>query len=164
MSLGDFIPNNLKKNLLLPDGLKIGMVLRAFVNFTNPPKEKRFVIVGFKDDSISVASVLINTNVNLNINYNQELQSQHLFFENEDRTYLTHDSYIDCSCIHELSLSEINEKVDVDPTIVIGSVEKDDLNIIMNTLVDSDFIKGKHKKRYGFYEYNFDNEQDLAAE
>jgi len=45
VKLGDFFSKKEKKYLLLPKGLVIGTVIRAFVDFTNPPKEKRFIVV-----------------------------------------------------------------------------------------------------------------------
>lgn len=146
MDLGDYLSEEQKKSLYIPKGIQIGTVIRAFVNTTNPPKIKRFVVVGFKNDKISLASVLINSEVNIKYNFHQELVCQHLLFESENRPYLSKDSYVDCSEIHTLSVSELNDKLDKDPSIAIGVVEKEDLDLIMKTLVNSDFIKGKHKK------------------
>jgi hypothetical protein len=153
MNLGDYLENDSKKKLLLPEGLKIGTVIKAMVYSTTPPKEKRFIIVGFNEDSISLASVLINSNINLRVNYCEELVSQHISLLAENRSYLTHDSHVDCSGYHPMDISELNEKIDSNPTIIIGEVDKTDLDLIMYTLVNSDFIKGKYKKKFGFYEY-----------
>lgn len=153
MKFEDFLPKEDKKSLLLPKGIVLGMVIRAFVNFTNPPKEKRFIVVGFHQDKLNMASVLINSEINFKVNYSPELANQHLLFVSEGRTYLTKDSYIDCSEIHTIDLEEINQKINDKPEIIIGSVEKSDLDEIMKMLANSPVIKGKIKKRCGIYDY-----------
>lgn len=55
----------------------IGAVLRMMVIDTNPPKIKRFIIVGESDDSLTLASVYINTELNIKVNYNMDLRCQH---------------------------------------------------------------------------------------
>lgn len=49
MSLGDHFPKEFQHEHT-ERTLKIGMVLKLFVNDTTPPKEKRFIIVGFSED------------------------------------------------------------------------------------------------------------------
>lgn len=51
----------------------IGTVLRMMVKGTTPPKVKRFIIVGESADSLTLASVYINTELNMKVNYNLDL-------------------------------------------------------------------------------------------
>ena len=155
MRLGDFLPNERKKSLKLPKGIAVGTVLRAFVNFTTPPKEKRFIVVGFHEDEIHLASVLINSDINFNINFGTEMIACQYEIKKGDREYLEHDSFVDCSELHNIDLSEINSKIDKDPDMVIGHVEKEDLDGIMKTIQSSKTIKGKIKKKCGVYDYKF---------
>lgn len=160
MKLGEYFSKKEKKALLLPEGIIVGTVIRAFVHFTNPPKEKRFIVVGFHEDKINLSSVLINSEINLNVNYTQELAYEHLFFKQIEREYLSHDSYIDCSEIHSIDISDINKKIDENPSIIIGQVSKSDLDRIMKQIIDSEVVKGKIKRRCGIFDYKFKNEQN----
>ncbi|MGJ8591715.1 MAG: hypothetical protein ACSHXF_04165 [Aquaticitalea sp.] len=156
MNFGDYFSNEEKKSLLLPKGLIIGTVIRAFATFTIPPKEKRFIIVGFKHNKIHIACVLINSDLNLNVNNTPELIDHQLKLSSEGREYLDHDSFIDCSEIQSLDISDINKKIDENANIILGQVAKKDMDIIIKTMIDSDLIKGQHKKRCGFFDYKFD--------
>jgi len=49
--------------------LQIGSVLKLHVKDTNPPKEKRFIVVGKTIDGICLATVYINSAINKNIHY-----------------------------------------------------------------------------------------------
>lgn len=156
MSLGGHLSNKDKKSLFLPNGVVIGTVIRAFVTVTNPPKEKRFIVVGFHENKIDLASVLINTDINPTFNYNSELVLHHLLFESQNREYLDYDSYVDCSDIKHLNREEINRKINKNPSIVIGHVQKQDMDKIMLQILHSRIIKGKVKRRCGIFDYEFD--------
>lgn len=75
----------------------IGTVLRMAVRDTNPPKIKRFIIIGASVDSLTLASVYVNTEFNIKVNYNLDLQCQHIEFDTTGRDYLDHTSFVDCS-------------------------------------------------------------------
>ena len=45
----------------------IGTVIKAFLANTNPPKEKRFIIVGESYDHLFLACVFINSEINENV-------------------------------------------------------------------------------------------------
>lgn len=74
MDLSNFLPDDFKKDFTSRN-LKIGTVLRLSVKDTNPPKIKRFIVVGKTIDGLSLASVYINSQINLKVNWNIELQS-----------------------------------------------------------------------------------------
>ncbi len=157
MSLGDYLSKEEKKSLLLPEGIIVGTVLRAFVPSTHPPKEKRFVVVGFKDDEIHLAAVLINSKINFKVNFNDELIAHQIPLNLQGREYLTHDSYVDCSEIFSINIQAVNEKIEDGPESVIkGHMSKNDLHRVINTLVNSDLIKGKLKKKFGLFDYPLD--------
>lgn len=132
--------------------LALGTVVRAFVTFARPPKEKRFVIIGIKDDHSSYGVVLINSEINLNVNYSPYLVSQHIEVASAGRNYLTHDSFIDCTEIFSIPKSEIDQIIELDQDVIKGNVSKQDFDLIINMIVASDLIKGKIKKRFGVYD------------
>jgi hypothetical protein len=119
---------------------------------TRPPKIKRFIIVGASTDSLTLASVYINTELNIKVNYNLDLQCQHIELGIEGRAYLDHKSFVDCSKLKIIDCSELAEIIQNRPSVIIGSVSDDDLDLIKTQIIHSSTIKGKIKKRYGFYD------------
>ena len=87
----------------------IGTVLRMTVKDTIPPKVKRFIIIGESVDSLTLASVYINTELNIKVNYNLDLQCRHITLESNGRDYLDHTSFVDCSKLKIIDRSEICE-------------------------------------------------------
>lgn len=144
--LGDLFPNALKKQLI-----EVGAVLKIHIEVVTPPKVKRFIVVGFNEEKVLLAAVLINTEINPNVfpevSYKRTL---HIELEAEDRPYLVHTSYVNCSQIIEHPVSDIEQFVVEDPSIHIGTVSTLDLEQIITTLKGAKSIKPKIKKRYGF--------------
>ncbi|WP_316742493.1 hypothetical protein [Pedobacter antarcticus] len=58
MSLSDSFPGNFRQEFAQRN-LKIGSVIRLYVRDTNPPKEKRFVLVGQSYDKLIFAAIFI---------------------------------------------------------------------------------------------------------
>ena len=130
----------------------IGTVLRMMVKDTTPPKVKRFIIVGESADSLTLASVYINTELNIKVNYNLDLQCQHIEFQAAGRDYLDHTSFVDCSKLKIIERAELCAIIQNRPAIIIGKLDQQDFEIIRRQLICSKTIKGKIKKRYGFYD------------
>ena len=98
--LGDFLPQEIKEQLA-KSNFKIGTVLKYHVDFTNPPKEKRLIVVGVDSEKVLFAAVLINTEVNPNIFRSPQMKDLHLYLDSNGREYLSHPSHVDCSNIFE---------------------------------------------------------------
>lgn len=119
MSLSDHFPKKFQHEHT-ERTLKIGMVLKLFVNDTTPPKEKRFIIVGFSEDKFSLASVYINSDINKNINWSQEQQALQLELTSETRGFLDWDSYVDCSKLILRETLELQTVYASRPEVCIG--------------------------------------------
>ena len=132
--------------------LSAGTVLKLFVTDTNPPKTKRFIIVGFDDDKVRLAYVYINTGINRNFAWSIELECLHLKLEARGRAYLDHDSWVDCSDIIIKETSEILDLVNKRTEAITGHLNNEDFRDIITLLRSSPKIKGKIKKRFGLYE------------
>ena len=130
--------------------LEIGCVIRKFVQFTIPPKEKRFIVVAFTEDKIALAAVLINTSVNENVNYTADLKSLHIPLDHNGRSYLDHASFIDCSELYEESVSILKSALKVDPGCLLGNLSEADLVKTQRLIAQSPSIKPYKKKRFGF--------------
>nr|MBZ1362377.1 hypothetical protein [Dyadobacter fermentans] len=122
------------------------------VKDTTPPKVKRFIIVGESADSLTLASVYINTELNMTVNYNLDLRCQHLEFPADGRDYLDHTSFVDCSKLKIIERAELCAIIQNRPTIVIGKLDQQDFEMVRRQITCSTTIKGKIKKRYGFYD------------
>ena len=77
--LGDSFPEEFKRRFA-EKNLKVGSVIRALVKDTNPPKTKRFILLGISADKLAVATLYVNTEINPNIFSTEELRNLH--FEN----------------------------------------------------------------------------------
>lgn len=150
MSLGEFFPEAFKADYARRN-LEVGSVLKLYVKDTKPPKEKRFIIVGKNIDGLCLATVYINSEINENINYSPELKELHLPFQAAGRTYLDHDSFVDCSEFVIREQKEIEYAIKNRPGVVIGTLCEMDLTAVRNKLINSPKIKRKDKKRFGFY-------------
>jgi hypothetical protein len=154
MSLSDYFPEEIQNNYK-ERALKVGAVLKLFVSDTNPPKEKRFIVVGFTEDKLSLASLYINSEINTNINWSQEKQSLQLEFIPDNREYLDWTSFIDCSEFILRETNEIQKAIEKRPEAIIGEINDADLELIITTVRHSTTINGKYKKRYGIIDlYN----------
>jgi hypothetical protein len=95
--------------------------------------------------------VFINSAINPNINFSDELRQLHCFFPASGRVYLDHDSFVDCSTIYARGHEELYEAMKNRPEALLGVLDPKDLQIVRNTIIRSPKIKGKDKKRFGFF-------------
>ncbi len=154
MSLGDSFPDSYKSDFSKRN-LKIGKVLRLKVKDTKPPKIKRFIIVGFSKDRVTLASVYINSEINRNINWSQEQQSLQVETTPDDnRDYIDKPSYIDCSKLIIQDYEQIQSAIESRPGAVIGELSFHDLDYIIKRIREAKTIKNKLKKRYGIIDFS----------
>jgi hypothetical protein len=131
--------------------MPIGTVIKAHVIHTNPPKTKRFIIVGYYEGNAII--VFFNSEINAIHNYSSELRALHIPFESNNKSYLRKNCYCDCARLYIENAQQLHDAVKTNPDIVLGQLEKEDLDKVINMLKSSPTIKGTHKKRYGFYNY-----------
>lgn len=148
-NFSDFFPDELKEQIA-NNNLKVGAVLRIPVSFTTPPKVKRLIIVGFDSQNIALASVLINSEINPNKFPTQRLKDLHLELDENNRDYLDHTSYVDCSQIREMEVTSIKSMLMDDPAICIGALDTTDLTNVIDKIKTAHTISNKVKKKFGF--------------
>ncbi len=148
-SLGDFFPNELK-NQFATEQLKVGAVIKAFSKEAG--KVKRMIIVGIDEQNIYLSSVLINSKLSqIHLN-NPTLYADILEFKpNENRKYLDHKSFIDCSEIHIEPIHKFKEAISNNPNAYLDCVSNSDLTLIRDTIKNSKNIKAHIKKRFGLF-------------
>ena len=132
-TLGDSFPENLKEDFTSRN-LKVGSVLKCRVDDTNPPKYKRFIVVGISFDKIALGAVYINSEINENVHYTDELKALQILFESNGRDYLDHDSYIDCSKIYPKKLEQIKDVVKNDINCYLGDLSEVDFKSIRSVV------------------------------
>lgn len=128
--------------------LEVGNVIKCFTSHTNPPKEKRFVILGVNENGDYVGFVFINTNVNFNIINSQELLDLQYPVKNKSNDYLDHDSFIDCSELFEFDRQTLYELLIKEPERALGKVSPEDLEILFGLVKSSPIIEPKILKKY----------------
>lgn len=94
--------------------LVVGCVLRMHVQDTNPPKVKRFVVVGKSGDNINLATVFINSRIHPYIAEKPHLAESQVHIDPGQCSFIDHDSYIDCSKIVSRSFQDIISGISAD--------------------------------------------------
>lgn len=150
-SLGDFFSDDLRKDFSRRN-VKVGSVLKLKVKDTNPPKVKIFIIIGQNIEEFSLATLYINTDINFNINFSQELINLQIPISKNDYCFLDHDSFVDCSKLMFKERSEIERILSQRPDAFIDELDEEQISFFKEIIKKSTTIKGKIKKRYGFYE------------
>ncbi len=150
MSLADSFPDEYK-NKFAERNIKVGVVVRVHVKDANPPKEKRLILVAQSYDKLLFASIFINSEINPAIFPTQHLRDLNLQLTADDRDYLDHNSYADCSSIQKRTVDWLLEIVSENPSSVIGEVSEGDLNEIRGLIKSAKTIAPSIKKIFGLY-------------
>lgn len=146
-SLADFFPEGMKQDIA-NFNLAAGNVIKCFTTHTNPPKEKRIVILGENTNGNFVGSVFINSNVNFNVINSQEIKELQYPVKNQGNDYLDHDSFIDCSELFEFERSDLFDLLVKEPERALGKVSDEDLEIVFSLVKSSPMIEPKILKKY----------------
>jgi hypothetical protein len=96
----------------MDDRLEPGCIIFDRVTDTKPPKDKYFIIVGVTSDELALATVYINTDINPNIFRTQRLRDLHVTIPRDENPFLSWDSFVDCSMIHEKSVQVVKDCLD----------------------------------------------------
>jgi len=150
MSLSDAFPENYRKDFAQRN-LKIGSVIRVYVKDTDPPKEKRFILVGQSYDNLLFATIFINSDINPNVFHTQELKDLNFQLLAMERPYIDHDSYADCSNIQKRNTNWLFDIIGEDPTRVIGEVSESDMTEIRARIKSARTITPAIKKTFGLF-------------
>ncbi len=103
-------------------------------------KEKRFVIIGKKDEKL-VAALLINSQINAHL-FNRIGPYQHEISK-EKYSFLDHVSYIDGYSIREFDVKRV-----LNSAKYLGSIDTEDLKEVINHVCDSPDVKPYLLKKY----------------
>lgn len=147
-SLSNAFPQNLQVDSMrrLVDK---GTVLR--MNFDSIDHPKLFIIVGETEDNLTLAVVYINSDINPIHRGTPELIELQKEIDPEDYNFLHHKSYIDCAELITREKSEIQDLLIADNKCYKGSLNDEQMEGLNQMIIGSTSIKGKHKKKFGFY-------------
>lgn len=144
-SLGNQFPDEFKKEYA-KRCLQQRAVLRCHVEFTNQPKIKRVIVLGREQDDIG--TVVINSEINANIHHNQFLQNCHIKIDAQSYSFISNESFIDCTEIQEMSYSDLKERINDKTQIFMGNVPNDLMQQIKHQLENKGLITPNMLKKY----------------
>lgn len=148
MSLGEFFPEEYREQSAGRE-LKVGAVFKCWDDDCNPPKEKRFIVVGITEDRIALGAVYINSDPNYRFHYREVFQKLQIDLVYNEEDYLDWDSIVDCSKIKCMNLNEVKNLVTEDPTVVLGHLTNEHEKLIFSTLSSAATISNKIKMKFG---------------
>lgn len=146
-TLGNQFPIKYKENYFNKI-IKPGAVFRFHVGYTNPPKIKRFIIIGITKDSKNVGFVFINSKINKQIFHTKHLQNLHLHFTANNMPFFDYDSFVDCSKIYSIKMDVFKTKFLIDTNTYLSQLFPSDLSLIVNTIRSAKTISIDEKKQY----------------
>ena len=148
-NIGAILPFELREQLA-KQNFKIGSVFRFHCNKAN--KEKRLILVGVKYDKILVAFVHINTELNNNVFNTPALKLENIpIFKDENRNYIDHDSFINCSDLVVRDKDEIYNLLLHNPSIHLGNLSENDNKIVRTAICNSKVLRRDRKKDFGLF-------------
>jgi len=148
MSLSDLIPDELKEGFA-ERNIKIGSVIKVYVTDTDPPKEKRLILVGASWDKLHFATVFINTAINPNIFTTQELVDLNYEIAADGCDFLDYDCFVDCSKLKSRSTGWLQDILNSDPSRLLGTVSEDDMKKIRDRIKSASTISKNEKRNFG---------------
>lgn len=104
-------------------------------------RNKFFVVLGFDANGNAYGGVIVNSMINRNVP--QTIQDWHMPIKCSKYTFLTHDSFVDCSTLKSASIEKFGEWE------FKGVICEEDLNLIVATIKSSPNESKMHLAMYG---------------
>ena len=132
MALGDSFPPKLISKTI-EQKLKPGCFIYLFCDFTEPPKNKYFLVASINP---LVLLFVVNSNVNTFIQNRPKLFEAQILLKQTDYSFLDHDSFLAChEIISRFTLKEIKEIIFKDLSRIKGflsQANRDEIVKILN--------------------------------
>jgi hypothetical protein len=120
-------------------------VFRLLAPETTPPKIKRFILLAFDEKAESAALLFINTEIPRNP-YIKALQYP---IKASEKSFISHDSFIDCSHLYERDLAPLRRAFIDDLGIYLGALSTQDLKAMCTLVQNAKTISPRLKRKYG---------------
>lgn len=152
-SLSNIIPGS-SLNGLVASQLTEGSVYRMRlteeegVRGKNPGdngRNKYFIVLGVTDDGDVIGVVLINSHVNDNLP--STIKDLHYPISPHTYSFLSNNSFVDCSRIKELKMDKFTSKFNIDSKK--GEITEEDMGLIKDAVRSSSLVTKKELRKYG---------------
>ena len=145
--LGDLFPLQ-EREIFCKRNLIRGAVIRTQAEETIPPKIKCFVVWGLVESFNKIGVSFINREIAfIKKTWLQALQFPLL---SKNNPFLSRNSFLDCSRIHEKNLKTIRDLVIGNMEVFLGNISLEDLLGAEKVIRRAKTIEDKLKKSYGF--------------
>lgn len=145
MSLGDLLGNS-DKSKLIKQSLNIGDVFLK--NFDGIDHPKFFIVAGICQDKIFLCSIYINSRIHPSIMQRQNLLELQIPLKKSNNLFLSYDSFANCSTPIPMESEPLSNWIADGSCKVIGSLFKDDLEMITNALINSGLLSEEEIELY----------------
>lgn len=123
--------------------LKAGVVIKLHCDFTNPPKQKRLLVVAVNRGRPLL--FVINSDPTDFAKNHKHLIKQHLPLKASDENFLDHDSYLDCSTAYDnFDRDDIERALAQDTTLILGDLAGQTAPTVLETVADSPTLSPVH--------------------
>lgn len=128
--------------------MQVGTVIRSYVEDTNPPKIKFWIIVGVSPDGAELATVYINTWPNDFISRNQEMAQAQYPVISDSRGLVDYNCFANCFEIIRKDAVAVQRLLTRRPDYIRGKLWPEEIDDIMKLLEASPNISMRDKKRF----------------
>lgn len=143
--LGDHFPPRFREDFCKKHLIR-GAALRAWAEETTPPKIKLFVVWGIEESLNKIAISFFNSEIT-SIKQ-QSLRALQCPLLSKNNSFLTNDSFLDCSRIYEKDLEKVRDLLMKDTEVYLGNISSEDLSVAERIIRNAPTIEIKLKKRY----------------
>ena len=130
--------------------ISVGDVLHLYVEEFN--KNKFFIILGENKTEYSFASFYINSDKNYNFIPHKEAERFHIKLSPSEFSFLNHNSWLNLTELFPKNKEYIFQEYERDSACLKFSLNENQLEFFRQCIRECGMIKGKHKKKYNFYE------------
>jgi hypothetical protein len=137
MPIFDLLGSELQDDLI-NNAINIGNVLKLDCDFTNPPKQKRLILVNINP---LIGFFIINSRLNEFV-INSDLLSSQVLILKDEHAFIEHDSFVACDeIIYKFTRTEIEQQLKGDFTRFLGTINLKLRNILIETCLRSETLK-----------------------
>lgn len=148
VKLGELL-KNVKPETIVQKSISVGDVLYSKMDLTSGiiPKHgdtfrhKFFIVLGFDSEGNIYGGLIINSKINQNIPPVYRLY--HMPISASKYNFLKYDSFVDCAQLKTIKLEDYFK------WSYVGKIEKNDLDLMINTIKDSPLEKKGNLRRFG---------------
>lgn len=103
-------------------------------------RNKYFIVLGWNENEI-YGGVITNSNINQHVPV--AIRMYHMPIKCNKYHFLTHDSFVNCSCLKEVNLEKFSSWK------FVGTVSQEDVDLIIGTIKESPLESPKHLQMFG---------------